>query len=166
MITIYGETHTGNFGKSELIDGVFHESFECPERADQILATPRERSFGPVIDPVDYGLSSLASMHDPQYVEFLRVVWERWAVEGNSFYMLSLLASSEVGRRNPRSNNIIAQMGYYRHADSVFDYPFYMGFSDERGAGKGEGFNFNYTLAENTAWAQWSEALVECAHEN
>jgi acetoin utilization deacetylase AcuC-like enzyme len=270
MITIYSEAHIGHFGKSELIDGAFHNSFECPERANQILSSLRDRSFGPIVTPDDFGFAPLASIHDHQYIEFLQVAWERWAEEGNTFDMLSLLSSSETGRKTPpRSTNVIAQMGYYSidmvtpvtegtwkasyeatqaaltaeskivggarsayalcrppghhagsnymagfcyfnnaavaaqaflrdgatkvsildvdyhhgngtqgifynrsdvqflsiHADPIFDYPFYVGFADERGAEKGEGFNFNYPLPENTAWARWSEALAEALTE-
>ncbi|OPG72064.1 acetylpolyamine amidohydrolase [Pseudomonas ogarae] len=270
MITIYSEAHSEHFGKSELIDGVFHPSFECPERAIQILASLRERSVGPIIAPDDYGISPLASLHSPEYIEFFQNAWQRWVAEGNTFDMLSMLSSSEVGRNQPpKSKNIFAQMGYYSidmvtpvtqgswtaaygaaqaaltaqnrmaagaraayalcrppghhagadymagfcyfnnaavaaqaflrdgavrvsildvdyhhgngtqgifynrsdvqflsiHADPGFDYPFYVGFENERGAGTGEGFNFNYPLPENTAWSRWSEALTKALKE-
>lgn len=45
------------------------------------------------------------------------------------------------------------------HADPSVEYPFYLGFADERGAGAGEGFNHNYPLPFGTAWDVWSEAL-------
>jgi acetoin utilization deacetylase AcuC-like enzyme len=32
------------------------------------------------------------------------------------------------------------------HADPAFEYPYYLGFSDERGAGAGEGYNLNIPL--------------------
>ncbi|MFS0827850.1 histone deacetylase family protein [Pseudomonas phoenicis] len=270
MITIYSEAHGEHFGKSELIDGVFHPSFECPERANQIVTSLRDRAFGPIIAPDDFGLAPLASLHDPKYVEFFQGAWERWVAEGNTFDMLSMVTSIEVGRSHPpRSDNIFAQMGYYSidmvtpitagtwnaaygaaqaaltaqnrmtagarssyalcrppghhagasymagfcyfnnaglaaqaflrdgaarvsildvdyhhgngtqgifydrsdvqflsvHADPAFDYPFYVGFADERGAGSGEGLNFNYPLPENTAWSPWSEALQAALQE-
>ncbi|MHC8304831.1 histone deacetylase family protein [Pseudomonas sp. PB3P13] len=270
MITIYSEAHGEHFGKSELIDGVFHPSFECPERANQIVASLRERSLGSIIAPDDYGLAALASLHDPKYIDFLQGAWQRWVAEGNTFDMLSMVSASEVGRGHvPRSNNIFAQMGFYSidmvtpvtagtwnaaygaaqaaltaqnrmaagaqsayalcrppghhagadymagfcyfnnaavaaqaflrdgasrvsildvdyhhgngtqgifynrsdvqflsiHADPSFDYPFYVGFADETGAGKGDGQNFNYPLPENTAWSRWSDALTEALKE-
>lgn len=45
------------------------------------------------------------------------------------------------------------------HADPAFAYPHYLGFSDERGEGDGEGYNLNLTLPEGTDWARYEEAL-------
>lgn len=38
-------------------------------------------------------------------------------------------------------------------------YPYFLGFKDELGAGKGEGFNFNYPMGPGTAYDEWSKAL-------
>lgn len=46
------------------------------------------------------------------------------------------------------------------HADPSFAYPHYLGFSDERGAGKGEGFNLNMPLGMGTNWGAYSQALA------
>ena len=56
MITIYSESHGEHFGKSELIDGVFNPSFECPERANQIVTNLRDRAFGPSSLPTTLAL--------------------------------------------------------------------------------------------------------------
>ncbi len=45
------------------------------------------------------------------------------------------------------------------HADPASDYPYFLGYADETGEGKGEGFNINYPLPRGTAWDKWSEAL-------
>jgi acetoin utilization deacetylase AcuC-like enzyme len=45
------------------------------------------------------------------------------------------------------------------HADPERDYPHFLGFRDETGAGKGLGFNHNYPLALGAGWAEWGEAL-------
>lgn len=45
------------------------------------------------------------------------------------------------------------------HGDPAVDYPFYLGFADERGAGAGEGYNANYPLPRGTAGSTWFEAL-------
>lgn len=45
------------------------------------------------------------------------------------------------------------------HADPHFAYPHYVGFSDERGEGAGEGFNLNLPLPESTDWTRYEEAL-------
>jgi acetoin utilization deacetylase AcuC-like enzyme len=45
------------------------------------------------------------------------------------------------------------------HADPLQEYPFYLGFADETGAGKGEGFNLNLPLRHGTAMDRFAEAL-------
>lgn len=45
------------------------------------------------------------------------------------------------------------------HADPAFAYPHYLGFADEMGEDKGEGFNLNLPLPRGTNWAVYREAL-------
>jgi len=45
------------------------------------------------------------------------------------------------------------------HGDPKDAFPHFLGYDDESGAGAGEGFNHNYPLGPNTAYAVWSDAL-------
>lgn len=45
------------------------------------------------------------------------------------------------------------------HGDPRTEYPFFLGHSDERGAGAGVGFNHNLPLPRGTGFARWREAL-------
>jgi acetoin utilization deacetylase AcuC-like enzyme len=45
------------------------------------------------------------------------------------------------------------------HGDPHTEYPFFLGYLDERGAGAGEGFNLNLPLPRGTGFARWREAL-------
>ncbi len=47
------------------------------------------------------------------------------------------------------------------HADPQFEYPHYIGFADETGAGAGLGFHKNFPLAAGTTDAQYFSALDE-----
>jgi acetoin utilization deacetylase AcuC-like enzyme len=47
------------------------------------------------------------------------------------------------------------------HADPRQEYPFFLGFSDETGAGPGEGCNVNYPLPWGSRYDAWSEALKD-----
>jgi len=47
------------------------------------------------------------------------------------------------------------------HGDPHTEYPYYLGYADERGAGKGLGFNRNLPLARGTGFAAWREALKD-----
>ena len=46
------------------------------------------------------------------------------------------------------------------HADPADDYPYFSGFADERGVGRGEGTTLNYPLPPGTEWAAYSDALM------
>ena len=45
------------------------------------------------------------------------------------------------------------------HADPLQEYPYFLGFKDETGAGKGEGFNANFPLRWGADFHVWGEAL-------
>ena len=45
------------------------------------------------------------------------------------------------------------------HGDPADEYPYFLGYSDERGAGDGTGANRNYPLALGTAWPEYEIAL-------
>ncbi|MDM0012296.1 histone deacetylase family protein [Variovorax sp. J22P168] len=45
------------------------------------------------------------------------------------------------------------------HGDPHTEYPYYLGYADERGEGAGFGFNHNLPLPKGTGFAAWREAL-------
>ncbi|MDM0108247.1 histone deacetylase family protein [Variovorax sp. J22R24] len=47
------------------------------------------------------------------------------------------------------------------HGDPHTEYPYYLGYADERGAGAGRGFNRNLPLARGTGFSTWREALKD-----
>ncbi|RYF34908.1 MAG: histone deacetylase family protein, partial [Comamonadaceae bacterium] len=47
------------------------------------------------------------------------------------------------------------------HGDPHTEYPYYLGYADERGTGAGEGANLNLPLPKGTGFARWREALAQ-----
>jgi acetoin utilization deacetylase AcuC-like enzyme len=47
------------------------------------------------------------------------------------------------------------------HADPRVEYPYFLGYADERGEGAGLGFTHNYPLPHGTAWDAYATALDE-----
>jgi acetoin utilization deacetylase AcuC-like enzyme len=47
------------------------------------------------------------------------------------------------------------------HGDPHTEYPYYLGYADERGEGAGEGCNLNLPLPRGTDFARWREALAQ-----
>lgn len=46
------------------------------------------------------------------------------------------------------------------HGDPDTEYPFYLGYAEERGAGLGEGHNHNFPLPRGTSWVEYSATLA------
>ncbi|MBI1386438.1 MAG: histone deacetylase family protein [Rhizobiales bacterium] len=44
------------------------------------------------------------------------------------------------------------------HGEPETSFPYFLGYADERGAGRGEGFNVNYPMAAGTPFSVWDEA--------
>ena len=63
MQTVYSDRHRLQDGQAELIDGKLVKCFECPERADIVLARVRDRAIGPVIEPTEHGLGPVRRVH-------------------------------------------------------------------------------------------------------
>jgi acetoin utilization deacetylase AcuC-like enzyme len=47
------------------------------------------------------------------------------------------------------------------HGDPRTEYPFYLGYADERGAGAGLGYNLNWPLPRGSDFATWRQALAQ-----
>ncbi len=45
------------------------------------------------------------------------------------------------------------------HGEPQTAYPYFLGYKDEHGTGKGEGFNFNYPMSAGTSYERWKRAL-------
>ena len=51
------------------------------------------------------------------------------------------------------------------HADPAGEYPFFLGYADERGAGRGAGYTRNFPLPLGSAWDAYEPALAAAATE-
>ena len=51
------------------------------------------------------------------------------------------------------------------HADPLQDFPYFLGYADERGAAAGAGYNYNYPLRWGTTWEQYREVLLDAVEQ-
>jgi len=51
------------------------------------------------------------------------------------------------------------------HGHPAQEYPYFLGYEDETGAGAGEGFNVNYPLRWGTTFEAWAEALEQACRQ-
>ena len=47
------------------------------------------------------------------------------------------------------------------HGDPMHAFPHFLGYADEAGKGRGEGYNFNYPMLPGTPYSVWSDALAD-----
>ena len=112
MLTVYSNDHQLHRGKYELSDGELLPCFECPERADLVLAAVREAGLGDVIDPDDFGLGPLRRIHDPRFVEFLQEAWDLWVAAGRECDALPLNWAVR-GMRQIEPEHIDGKLSYF-----------------------------------------------------
>ena len=113
MKTVYSSDHILRNPKTELIGGQLVTPFECPQRADYVLAAIESQQLGDVIPPSQWPRSLVESIHDPGYLTFLDTVWQRWINAGNQGEAIPNVwpSRSMPSQRIPR--NIEGQLGYY-----------------------------------------------------
>lgn len=112
MDVIYNPDHVLQNGKVELINGKLEPPVECPQRADSVLEAVRNAGIGQVSEPEKFGLDPIVSVHDPDYVDFLATIWDRWTEKGRSWDALPL---NWVGRgmRHIKPETVDGQLSYY-----------------------------------------------------
>jgi acetoin utilization deacetylase AcuC-like enzyme len=76
---VYSEHHRRHDTAGVLVEGRPLGSFELPERVEIILAALQAAGLGPVLSPRDHGLAPILALHDPEYVQFLRTVYDEQA---------------------------------------------------------------------------------------
>ena len=51
------------------------------------------------------------------------------------------------------------------HGDPDYQFPYFWGYKDETGEGRGDGFNYNYPLPPKTGFGAWREALNDAVQK-
>ena len=113
MQTVYSEKHRRHDARGELIDGALRPPFECPERAELVLAAVQAADLGPVIGPAEHGIEPLARVHDERFLAFLQEAWALWLEEHTDETDALPLAwpCRRMGQREPEA--IDGRLSYY-----------------------------------------------------
>ncbi len=264
MITIYSDDHNLHSGLLDPRGDTWGPSAECPDRANNVFKALSEQDSSEIIQPDHFDDEILLRIHDPDYLRFLKNVWQEWEASNEkginarpdtfvgagmrhadteciagklgrySFDATSpfvagswqairtsanvALTGAEIVKGGERmafaacrppghhattrccggycylNNNSLAaqslldggakkvaildvdyhhgngtQSIFYErsdvltislHADPKIEYPYFLGYADERGEGQGDGYNVNYPLPFGTGWASYSVALA------
>ncbi|WP_422000658.1 histone deacetylase family protein [Reyranella sp.] len=78
MKIIYSDKHAGHDPQTFFVRGVKQRSTEQPERADRLLAAATAAGHA-VEAPAAHGMAPAATVHTPEYLDFLQTVARDWA---------------------------------------------------------------------------------------
>ena len=78
MKIIYSDQHAGHDPQTFFVRGVKQRSAEQPERADRLLAAATAAGH-PVEPPRALRVATVAAVHTPEYIDFLRTIATEWA---------------------------------------------------------------------------------------
>ncbi len=121
MLTVFSEKHALHAPANELAGGGFRAPVEIPQRAEAV----REGllSFGggtlckpdDLHKPDDFGSEMILAIHDSDYVEFLRTIWQAWNAAGNKNDVVPSVwpSRSMPGRTVPPAHDLEGRVGYY-----------------------------------------------------
>ena len=83
MRTVHTDRHRLRDPRTELSGGELVPPYECPARAETVVARVRERNLGEVLEPTEHGLDPLLRVHDAAFVRFLETAWRDWTADGH-----------------------------------------------------------------------------------
>lgn len=84
---------------------------ETPERAERLLSGARAAGLE-ILRPEDHGLGPIAAIHTPEYVDFLRRIYERWQrIEGASAEVIPNI--HPIARSGSYPASAVGQAGYH-----------------------------------------------------
>lgn len=111
MKAVFHPDQALHYPKHFLASGALKPNPEQPQRTDALLAGARAAGLE-VVTPDDYGLGSVASVHSPEYIAFLKHIHERWQrIEGASTEVVPNIHPDTRDVGYPKS--AVGQVGYH-----------------------------------------------------
>jgi acetoin utilization deacetylase AcuC-like enzyme len=115
----YSEAHRAHYPPFEVFDGGKRVPYlENPDRMDRILSALKKMNWAEVIEPSDFGLDPITSVHDRGYINFLASAWTEWLASdpkvAASPETHAFLPATFALRRKPRvPKTLLGKGGYY-----------------------------------------------------
>jgi len=114
MKVFYSEAHRKHEPPFEVFDGGLRVPYlENSDRMDRILHALSGTDWADILEPTDFGLDPIHSVHDKEYVDFLATSWTEWLAT-DSQDKSTLLPSTFALRRHPhKPTSLLGRAGYY-----------------------------------------------------
>ena len=113
MLTVYSEKHALRDAKTELFGGKLVPPFECPVRAEHVLARAREVGLGDIVAPREFGIEAVTRVHDADFVRFLETCWDEWAAEGYDGEAIATCWPARGMQQDRIPRHIDGKLGHY-----------------------------------------------------
>lgn len=111
MKAFYAEEQKRHDPKAFLSSGAPQPNPEQPERVERLLAGTRAAGLS-VERPADFGLGPVAAVHTPEYLSFLKSIYERWRrIEGASEEVIPNI--HPLSREGDYPASAVGQAGYH-----------------------------------------------------
>lgn len=111
MKAFYADEQKRHDPRAFLSSGAPQPNPEKPERVDRLLAGARAAGCE-ILRPQSHGLSPIAAVHTPEYIEFLQNIFVRWQrIEGASAEVIPNIHPIARGGSYPAS--AVGQAGYH-----------------------------------------------------
>jgi acetoin utilization deacetylase AcuC-like enzyme len=112
MNIIYTDKHLLHNTDQVIFEGNPFITDEVPKRVEVLLEAFTRENLGLITEPADHGLESIFAVHDPDYIDFLKTVYQ----ENKSYYqqaepVFAWVFATRYGGRKPK--NFLGQLGYY-----------------------------------------------------
>jgi acetoin utilization deacetylase AcuC-like enzyme len=114
MKTVYSEDHNLHAGLLDPRGGEsWRESSECPARANNVAGEIREQQFGDIIPPQPFDESKYLRLHAPDYLAFLKTVWDDWVDSGENSPNARPDTFVGAGMRYADTRSVVGRLGRY-----------------------------------------------------
>jgi len=114
MKTVYSEDHNLHSGLLDPRgDGSPRESAECPARANSVARAIREQDFGEIVAPQAFDESKYLRLHAPDYLQFLKTVWDDWVKSGEVGPNARPDTFVGAGMRHADTECVVGRLGRY-----------------------------------------------------
>lgn len=113
MKIVYSEDHNLHGGLLDPRGDTWGPSAECPERANNIKAVLSEQHYGEIVGPEHFPDEKITRIHKPDYVRFLKSVWQEWEESGEMASNARPDTFVGAGMRHAETESVVGKLGKY-----------------------------------------------------
>ena len=113
MKTVYSDDHNLHRDLLDPRGHTWRESSECPARANNVAAALRDAGLGEIIEPQAFPEDRYTRLHAPDYVEFLKTVWDEWQASDEEGPNARPDTFVGAGMRHADTDCVVGKLGRY-----------------------------------------------------